>query len=1317
MDISIKPYIDSETGKIVNKVTKEEYKKLTKKQQDDEDNIWSVIDLFFKQDSILVNHLISSYNQFVSEGISSMITSSENIFYIDEFFDDKTGNTITVRNRLIYENICIGYPSVDSKHGIDEIIFPMLARKRNLTYSAKIMASIKQVQDIYTENELVSSTVLYSTYDTKDNQNKQIVIGRIPVMIHSEFCILQRNPEKESYECKYDPGGYFIINGNERVIVPQEKIGENRILITKKEEANMTSYIADIRCISANSDKFSRLVTVKYKKDLITISTSQFKNKNKDVEIPIFIFFRALGVETDKDIINMIIGSPKDPMMFNILKPSQENTKIVNEDSSETDILTKEEAITYLAKYLGRSIRILDKNDTSYYENKKKYLLNNEILKDELFCHIASNLKSKALYLSHIVNKLLSTVIGRRDVDDRDSYVNKRLELPGELLGQIFKQSFRRQLQDCTRIYKLKIEKNNPYSKFNIIPFIKSNTIDKGFKDALSTGFWGLQSGGRRGKKGVSQVLNIKTFLDKLGHLRRVVSPSSDSTTNKLIPPRKLHPTHWGYICPAEVPEGQKVGMVKNIALTTGISIDLMNQIDLIKDLLMNPIEKWRISSNSLDKVDIVIKSTTEDKLTMNYENDIIYNYVNNMNYRNNIEITKKGNTIILDCGKHEEIAKIILKRFKIINEKNISLVIPVEYVDYVEIFFYTKVILNGEWIGLTNEPEKLLFFLREKRFSNSINKYVSFYNNIKEKEIEINVDSGRCYRPLFVVKDNKLLLTDKIIKEVKSNKIKTWDELIYKYHDIIEYIDVTESSTLIVCNKYDELKYNDYNQHKKLTKEDLTSLNRYGPYVYKHITHCELHPSLILGVVASNIPFPDHNQAPRNTYQCAQAKQAIGVYATNYLGRMDKMGHILYYPQKPLVVTRNMKYISTNELPSGQNAIVAIMSYTGYNQEDGIIFNKSSVERGLFVSAHYRKFQEILQKNPNTGELDKFIKPDPNIVSGIKNANYDKLESNGLVKLEEHVTEKDIIIGKVVSKVKQNINDKKYKDASQTLRSSEDGIIDTVMTGIYNQDGNEMCKIKIRTQRNPQIGDKFSSRAGQKGVIGMMYKMENMPFTESGIVPDLIITPNAIPSRMTVGQLLECVLGKVGCISGTESDATPFNRLDIDAITEKLEQNGFNKYGNEPMYCGFTGKKLKTQIFIGPTYYQRLKHMVIDKSHSRARGPRTILTRQPVDGRARDGGLRFGEMERDCMIAHGAAQFLKERLLDSSDNYFVHVCDNCGLFATKLKDKNVYECKKCNNHSHVSLVLIPYASKLLFQELLAMTITPRIITANSTFS
>lgn len=424
----------------------------------------------------------------------------------------------------------------------------------------------------------------------------------------------------------------------------------------------------------------------------------------------------------------------------------------------------------------------------------------------------------------------------------------------------------------------------------------------------------------------------------------------------------------------------------------------------------------------------------------------------------------------------------------------------------------------------------------------------------------------------------------------------------------------------------------------------------------------------------------------------------------------MDTLAHCLYYPQKPLVVTRALDFLHFKELPSGTNAIVAIACYTGYNQEDSVIMSQDAIERGFFRSVFFRTYSDTCKSG------EQFEVPDATVV-GRRHGDYTKLDIDGLIFPGKNVLGDDIIIGKTA--LPRKMFDQEYdqmdtneikKDDSTSLRHSERGIIDQVIL-TSNEDGDRFTKVKMRAIRIPQIGDKFASRHGQKGTVGMTYKQEDMPFTQEGIIPDIIVNPHAIPSRMTIGHLVECLASKVACFKGEEGDATPFQDVTVEHISKDLHSLGYQLRGNEAMYNGFTGKKLEVLIFLGPTYYQRLKHMVDDKIHSRSRGPLQILTRQPTEGRSRHGGLRFGEMERDCMVSHGAARFLKERLFDVSDCYTVHVCKICGLICEANLKQFKYLCRGCQNSTNICQVGLPYACKLLLQELMAMQIAPRLMT------
>jgi DNA-directed RNA polymerase II subunit RPB2 len=585
------------------------------------------------------------------------------------------------------------------------------------------------------------------------------------------------------------------------------------------------------------------------------------------------------------------------------------------------------------------------------------------------------------------------------------------------------------------------------------------------------------------------------------------------------------------------------------------------------------------------------------------------------------------------------------------------------------------------------------------KKLSGMINIYTSIVFNYAGQEIRICNSAGRLCRPLLRVKDNQLLFDNQLMSKMKTGVI-GWNDLLTNINipdAIIEYVDSYEQNNSLIAMSY-----------KRLMESNVSGSGAEF-HIHKY-THCEIHPSTIFGILAMCIPFPEHNQSPRNTYQSAMGKQAMGVYVTNYNNRMDKTAYVLNYPMRPLVETRFMNIIQLNQIPSGEMVIVAIMTHTGFNQEDSILFNKGSIDRGLFQATIYHTEKDEDKKL--SGDQEIRGRPDKTKTKGMKFANYDKINKDGVIPEDTFIKDRDVIISKMLP-IKENKNDFtkviKYEDDSKIYKTNdEQTYIDKNLID-KNGDGYNFCKVKVRTLRKPVIGDKFSSRHGQKGTIGNIIPEDDMPFTESGLRPDIIINPHAIPSRMTIAQLKETVLGKVLLYLGYFGDGTSFGDFEVKDICSRLQEVGYESNSNELLYNGMTGEQLESSIFIGPAFYQRLKHMVNDKQHSRSIGPMVNLTRQPAEGRSKDGGLRFGEMERDCMVSHGASRFTKERLYDASDSFSVHICNKCGLIAPYNDKLNIHMCRVCDNRTDFKYVEIPYACKLLFQELTTMNIAPRI--------
>ncbi|MBQ8018627.1 MAG: DNA-directed RNA polymerase subunit B [Methanobrevibacter sp.] len=593
-----------------------------------------------------------------------------------------------------------------------------------------------------------------------------------------------------------------------------------------------------------------------------------------------------------------------------------------------------------------------------------------------------------------------------------------------------------------------------------------------------------------------------------------------------------------------------------------------------------------------------------------------------------------------------------------------------------------TKFYINGELLGYCEDPVNFTQEMREKRRNGE----VSFEMNITyyedNNEIYIFNDPGRARRPLIIVKDGVPLLKEEHLNKVANGKLK-WDDLISE--GFVEYLDAEEEE-----NSYIAMSLADLNEDH---------------------THLEIDPATMLGICAGIIPFSDHNSSPRNTMEAGMTKQALGLYVSNYALRTDTRAHLLHHPQTPIVKTRIIDSTNYDLRPSGQNFVVALMSYEGYNMEDAMVINKGSLERGLARSSFFRAY-DTSEKRYAGGQVDKFEVPDKNIKGYRSEEAYRNLDEDGVVNPESYVESGDVLIGKTspprfLEEDFGTVADRR-RETSVTVRHGEKGIVDAVLLS-ETVEGSRLAKIRVRDTRQPEFGDKFASRHGQKGVVGLILSPEDVPFTEFGVVPDLIVNPHAIPSRMSIGQVLEMVAGKAGCLEGERVDATPFNQTLEDEIKQQLINNGFESAGCESLYSGVTGERLDAEIFVGVAYYQKLHHMTTDKVYARSRGPVQVLTRQPTEGRAREGGLRFGEMERDCLIAHGAALTLKERLLDESDKYEAIVCENCGMLAVFDKNKNKKYCPICGDVETYP-VEISYAFKLLLDELKSLCIFPKLV-------
>ena len=1089
---------------------------------------------------------------------------------------------------------------------------------------------------------------------------EKVFLGRFPIMVNSDFCILKGLPRMLIYnmgECRNDIGGYFIIDGKEKSVVPQEKFADN-ILYIRKVEDDKYLYSAEIRSVSENLSKPIRTLSVKIvaphsegiKPDLKKYS---FKNivvniPNVRKPVPLFIVFRAMGIISDKDIITMcLLDLDKYEDMLDLFVPSVHDAGAV---------LSQRVAIDYIA--------MLTKGKT------KAHAL--EILSDYFFPHIGEvNFIQKSYYLGYVVFRLLKVYTGIDEPTNRDNFKFKRIETPGLLINDLFREYFKIQHKEIQlgfeeQIFYKQSEYENDLEgliKRNYVKVFSKKSVDVGFKKAFK-GNWGAHTHTKR--IGVVQDLNRLSHNTALSHLRKT-NLQLDAGL-KLVGPRILHASQWGFFDPIDTPDGGNIGLHKHLSISAYIT----------KGTPREPIIKW-------------LRETVKLRLV-------------------------------------EECAPIQLSQM-------------------------TKVIINGLWAGVLEDPiagvEKFKLFRR----NGLLPIYFSISFDIRQNTIFIYTDAGRLTRPIFY-RDNETgkfsFENPEILKKIETDEF-TWVDLVtgfnkrkedtefhtnamkmYELSELYEGITVESNPAKLerFMQKKGILDYIDSSE----TEDTLIALNKDALEDGKKYTHMEIHESLTLSVMSNLIIFPENNPATRNSFSCGQSKQAVSMYHTNHRMRMDKSAVVLNTPQIPIVKTRYLEYINNEENGYGENAIVAIMCYTGYNVEDAILVNEGSLKRGLFKTTYYSTYESHEEKGEEGTSQTVFsnIENTTNVIGQKREYDYSQLDQYGIIHEGTAVTDRTILIGKTTSVqgMVSNI------DASKTPKKGQLGIVDkTFIT--EGEEGQRIAKVRIREERIPAIGDKMASRAGQKGTIGLVIPEENMPFSKDGLRPDLIINPHAIPSRMTIGQFVEVIVGKAATIYGAFADCTAFNNkgTKFGRFGDMLVEQGYHSSGNDVLYNGMTGEQIETEIFIGPTYYMRLKHMVKDKVNYRERGPRTAMTRQPVEGRANDGGLRIGEMERDSIIAHGATNFLTESMMERSDKYFMAICNKTGLIAIYNPSKNLFmspmadgplkyvgalsgdnlQVKNVTKYGRsFSVISVPYSLKLLMQELQVMNIQMRIITEDN---
>jgi DNA-directed RNA polymerase II subunit RPB2 len=1188
-------------------------------------------------------HHLDSYREFLRKYIPDVITSYNPITMVK--FKNNKEESLEVKvniwiggkeGRLLY----VDRPTQVDEEGNPVILTPHQCRLQNLTYSTHLYADVLVE---YTYGEEVVEKVFH-----------HVLLGDIPLMLHSDGCVLHRQGPKvlQAFdECPFDQGGYFIIDGKEKVVISQERMVTNRLFIEVAKDPRY-SYKGWVRCATDVGEAALLPKTVEFyvldpdfNKSMLMEDTEAEEEVEEEEEmgskpskrekyrgailvsipgigvLPLFHLFRAFGIESDKEILEHIVGDVKvaPHEYFDFLRAS------VRQGS---DMYSQSEVIADL------------KNKVRYKSNEHVH----SILTNEVFPNMGTSYQAKAKFLGYLIRHMMDMIMGILPMVDRDGFGYKRVDLSGFLLSQLFHNIYKRFRKNCRDLldqeYHYGPARNTGrYSdmirKENIQKIISPHFMTERLQRSLK-GLWGSSDDDEKQEK-VQDLARI-SYLGFMSNLRRVNTPLDRSI--KITAPHRLNAQQWGILCPFESPDGTSIGYLKNLALLAQVSFG------------SNPVE---------------LLGCLED-----------------------LEMVPLGRMMPAVCH------------------------------------VLTKVFLNGEFVGGIEDPAAFVRKLRLLRRNALINVFTSVAWKVGLNEVRVQTDPGRGCRPLVIVEGG----VAKVVKKDASwfdlvfgdvlSKSERIEEVYYRSGYVSPFKKFAGLSKEAVWKKLEEtagaIEFVD------IEESDTCMIAMYPKDITLFTTHLELDPSSILSIVTSTVPFANHNFAARLIFYGAQSKQAIGMYASNFSKRFDTMSYILHYTQRPIVTTKNTHYVRSDKLPGGNNAIVAIMTYSGFNQEDGIIINATSVQRGLFHTTGYKSYT-AQESSFNQYQYTMFCNPlklkkDLNVtIDNLqKDEVYQLLDEEGIIIPESFVAKgsKLAVVGMV--QVQEELKEvrvgvkvetklvKSYRDVSIRAGVHHYGIIDKVYVGRSGaaSDYNRVCKVRFRKVKIPEFGDKSCSRHGQKGVIGLMLKEEDMPFSKDGVRPDIIINPHAIPSRMTIGHLVECVFAKLCSLEGCIGDGSVFIGVDLESVGDTMESKGFQKHGNEVLYNGRTGQQIEADVFIGPTYYLRLKHMVADKVHSRQSGPKDQLTRQPMSGRSKEGGLRIGEMERDVLLSFGFAQFAKERMMECSDKYTWSVCRNCGRGA-------IGSCRICGGND-IAVVQTPYAFKLLVQEMETMGVTPRFV-------
>ena len=1304
---------------------------------------WVAMDAFFRDDPyFLTRHHLDSYDRFISHGLADTLRKSKPISLLkDDVGRDGKSRKVEIDVRLGGKGVRVDIPTlmVASTRSVRPLL-PNEARLRDLTYGTNVYVDV-DVQ-IRVDGKQVS--------DAKAEPLRPICLGHLPLMLHSRYCPLRglsADALKEAGECPYDRGGYFVVDGKEKIIVAQEANVLNRVYVRKGDASrpeiaylgfmrmespedpipkSMTLYV---RSQEAPSRKGAISVVVNKLGRTKTAAAEQSARVGKATgsgEVPLFVLFRALGVESDKAILEHIVystDSEAESDVLEFLRPS------ILEAASK-GVTDQRTALAYLERLVPADLTLKAVLTEQVFPNVgftrggvppptlaagggvplpavgggsagggKAPPAPTKGREDATTATTANNPQEpfavRALFLGQAIRRLVRTALGKEEPLDRDDFANRRLDVSGALLAKLFGDIYIRQRARIAQrldaewqsgAWRISGDVTRLVGNHNIASLFEAGSVVTDKIHRSMKGSWGADDKDAEGESndaaesGIVQDLSRLSYMSYVSHVRR--SNKDLGKDVKLADPHKLRASHWGAVCPVESPDGPNIGMLNHLATLTSVTLG------------SDPAPVLEFLGN-MKEVRLVADAVRERR-----------------GVRNILESLKGGGA----C----------------------------------------RVVLNDTWVATTTDPLKLVETLKKARRELKIDRETSIAWNIAQFEISLSTARGRFMRPLCSLNHEsssskgspRPILPTPLSAAVRVTAVK-WDDLFTSVgggglHAPLEHLDIEELKTKLVA-----MRPSDIARAIAGIPTASSILEGGGRALGERYTHLELHVGGgILSPATNTFPMLNHNAAARNVFGLAQFKQALGTYSSAHHSRMDALSYVLHQPQRPVVGTRFADKLCNGQLAMGENVIVAVCVYGGYNMEDAIIVNKDSVERGRLQGSHYET--HVYDEFDGESSTFSFANPTDLIAKGVEVATsgsaqvlpkrYGALESNGIPRRNDVVREGDVIIG-MVETIRQpkgkgqglplddNDNEPQIVDRSVIATKKTSGVIDActvypVPSGSRNSSGSGVslrrCKVRTRSFRQIELGDKLASRFSQKGCVGMLLPAINMPFSAStGITPDILINPHGFPTRNTGAHVIECILGKAGVVSGSRYNVNTLEEPQGDPVAvamQTLEDLGFNKQGEDVMHNGRTGEQMNVSVYMGVNYYGRLKHHVQDKIQVRSRGPVNAIHRQPTKTQGGSGGLRIGEMEKDVLIAHGLSSFLKESMMDRSDRTRITVDAEEGVMAYSLPEgSDGYRRSGAIPGSGVDCgppefadVEVPYALKLMHQELSTMCIDMR---------